>query len=221
MSGASKSLKVDGKVLEGISRGPLPASRKVYVSGSLHPDVRVPMREISQTPTRHGPGPDAKATPNPSILVYDSSGPYTDPEASIDLRAGLPALRSEWIRGRGDVEELSGVTSEYGRAREEDPRLTGLRFGHRRKPLVAKPGANVTQMHYARKGIITPEMEYVADAREPQARGRASPRCPISTRGTPGAPPFPGRSPPSSCATRWPAAAPSSRPTSTTRSWSR
>ncbi|MGZ3457169.1 MAG: phosphomethylpyrimidine synthase ThiC [Archangium sp.] len=162
MSGASKSLKVDGKVLEGITRGALPASRKVYVPGVLHPDIRVPLREISQTPTRHGHGPDAKETPNPSILVYDPSGPYTDPEASIELRAGLPAVRAEWIRRRGDVEELSGVSSEYGRTREEDPRLAGLRFGHRRKPLVAKQGANVTQMHYARKGLITPEMEFVA-----------------------------------------------------------
>ncbi|HYO59370.1 phosphomethylpyrimidine synthase ThiC [Archangium sp.] len=162
MSGASKSLKVDGKVLEGITQGPLPASHKVYVPGVLHPDVRVPMREISQTPTRHGHGPDAKLTPNPSIFVYDSSGPYTDPEARIDLRAGLPAVRAEWIRRRGDVGELPGITSEYGRTREADPRLTGLRFTHRRKPLVAKPGANVTQMHYARKGLITPEMEYVA-----------------------------------------------------------
>ena len=162
MSGASKSLKVDGKVLEGITRGPLPASRKVYVPGVLHPDLRVPMREISQTPTRHGQGPDARMTPNPAIYVYDSSGPYTDPEASIDLRTGLAPVRAGWIQGRGDVEELAGVTSEYGRTREEDPRLAGLRFGHRRKPLVAKKGANVTQMHYARKGLVTPEMEYVA-----------------------------------------------------------
>ncbi|PTL75644.1 phosphomethylpyrimidine synthase ThiC [Vitiosangium sp. GDMCC 1.1324] len=162
MSGASKSLKVDGKVLEGISRGALPASRKVYVPGVQYPDIRVPMREISQTLTRHGHGPGAKETPNPSILVYDSSGPYTDPEAPIDLRAGLPAVRAGWIHRRGDVEELPGITSEYGRSREADPRLTGLRFAHRRKPLVAKPGANVTQMHYARKGIITPEMEFVA-----------------------------------------------------------
>ncbi|QRO02739.1 phosphomethylpyrimidine synthase ThiC [Archangium violaceum] len=153
---------MDGKVLEGITRGPLPASRKVYVPGVRYPDLRVPMREISQTPTRHGHGPDAKETPNPSILVYDSSGPYTDPEATLELRAGLPAVRAEWIRRRGDVEELSGVTSEYGRTREADPRLSGLRFTHRRKPLVAKQGANVTQLHYARGGIITPEMEFVA-----------------------------------------------------------
>jgi phosphomethylpyrimidine synthase len=162
MSGASKSLKVDGKVLEGISRGPLPASRKVYVPGVRYPSLRVPMREISQTPTRHGHGPDATQTPNPAVYVYDSSGPYTDPEATIDLKQGLAAARAEWVLSRGDTEELPGVTSEYGRAREADPRLAGLRFPHRRKPRVAKRGSNVTQMHYARKGLITPEMEYVA-----------------------------------------------------------
>ncbi|MCY1003037.1 phosphomethylpyrimidine synthase ThiC [Myxococcus sp. MISCRS1] len=162
MSGASKSLKVDGKLLEGISRGPLPASRKVYVSGALHPDVRVPLREISQTPTRHGHGPDARQTPNPAVHVYDSSGPYTDPEADIDLRRGLAATREAWIHARGDTRELEGITSQYGLQREADPRLAGLRFGHRRKPRVARAGSNVTQLHYARRGVITPEMEYVA-----------------------------------------------------------
>ncbi|NRD55044.1 phosphomethylpyrimidine synthase ThiC [Corallococcus exiguus] len=161
MSGASKSLKVDGKVLEGISRGPLPASRKVYVPGSLHPDLRVPLREIAQTPTRHH-GHAGPETANPPVHVYDSSGPYTDPSADIDLRRGLPAVRENWIRARSDTDELDGITSEYGRARETDPRLNGLRFSHIRKPRVAKAGANVSQMHYARKGIITPEMEYVA-----------------------------------------------------------
>ncbi|NTX02119.1 phosphomethylpyrimidine synthase ThiC [Myxococcus sp. CA040A] len=162
MSGASRSLKVDGKVLEGISQGPLPASRKVFVSGELHPDLRVPVREISQTPTRHGPGADARVTSNPPVLVYDSSGPYTDPEARIDLRQGLPATREAWVLRRDDTEELAGITSDYGKEREADPRLAGLRFGHRRKPRVARQGVNVTQLHYARRGIITPEMEYVA-----------------------------------------------------------
>ena len=92
MSGASKSLKVDGKVLEGITRGPLPGSRKVYVPGVLHPELRVPMREISQTPTRHGHGPDAKLTPNPSIFVYDSSGPYSDARYDKNTRIA-PTLR--------------------------------------------------------------------------------------------------------------------------------
>ncbi|WNG25949.1 phosphomethylpyrimidine synthase ThiC [Cystobacter fuscus] len=162
MSGASKSLKVDGAVLQGITRGPLPASRKVYVSGVLNPELRVPLREISQTPTRHGHGPDAKQTPNPSVFVYDSSGPYTDPDAQIDLRRGLPPVRAEWIERRGDTRALPGISSEYGRVREADPRLAGLRFAHRRAPRVAKAGANVTQLHYARRGLITPEMEFVA-----------------------------------------------------------
>ncbi|MCE9670448.1 phosphomethylpyrimidine synthase ThiC [Myxococcus stipitatus] len=162
MSGASRSLKVDGKALEGISRGPLPASHKVYVSGVLHPELRVPMREIRQTPTRLGHGAEAKETPNPSVYVYDSSGPYTDPAADIDLRRGLPALREAWILRRDDSVELGGITSRYGQEREADPRLAGLRFGHRRKPRVARAGGNVTQLHYARKGVITPEMEYVA-----------------------------------------------------------
>jgi phosphomethylpyrimidine synthase len=153
---------VDGKVLEGITRGPLPASRKVYVPGERYPELRVPMREISQTSTRHGHGPEARVTPNPPVRVYDSSGPYTDPDARIDLREGLPPLRAGWIEARADTEALPGVSSEYGRAREADPRLAGLRFAHRRKPRVARRGANVTQLHYARKGVITPEMEFVA-----------------------------------------------------------
>ncbi|MBF5044161.1 phosphomethylpyrimidine synthase ThiC [Aggregicoccus sp. 17bor-14] len=160
--GASRSLRVDGSVLEGISRGPLPGSRKVYVPGVLHPEVRVPLREISQTPTRHHGQAQEAGTPNPPVYVYDSSGPYTDPAAPIDLRAGLPALREPWILARKDTEALAGVSSEYGRAREADPRLNGLRFAHRRAPRVARAGSNVSQMHYARKGIITPEMEFVA-----------------------------------------------------------
>ncbi|WNG16384.1 phosphomethylpyrimidine synthase ThiC [Cystobacter fuscus] len=162
MSGASKSLKVDGAVLQGITRGPLPASRKVYVSGVLNPELRVPLREIRQTPTRHGHGPDAKETPNPSVFVYDSSGPYTDPDVQLDLRRGLPPVRADWIERRGDTQALPGISSEYGRTREADPRLAGLRFAHRRAPRVAKAGANVTQLHYARRGLITPEMEFVA-----------------------------------------------------------
>ena len=132
---------------------PLPNSRKVHVTGS-RPDIRVPMREISQTPTG--------SEPNPPLCVYDCSGPYTDPLATIDIRAGLPALRAAWIDERNDTEELPGLSSDYGRSREADAGLTGLRFDLRRKPLRAKVGANVTQMHYAKKGIVTPEMEFVA-----------------------------------------------------------
>ncbi len=136
---------------------PYPDSRKIYVVGS-RPDIRVGMREVMQTPTRHADG-DLE---NPPIPVYDTSGPYTDPSASIDLLAGLPALRVSWIEGRGDTDELPGPSSEYGRSRQHDPALGSLRFEHIRKPRRAKTGANVTQMHYARQGLVTPEMEYVA-----------------------------------------------------------
>ncbi len=136
---------------------PFPNSRKVYVQGS-RPDLRVGMREILQSPTRSTQGPE----PNPPIPVYDTSGPYTDPDCEIDLTRGLPALRARWIEERGDTEVLDGPSSEYGRRRLQDPALAHLRFAHVRPPRRARPGANVTQLHYARRGIVTPEMEYVA-----------------------------------------------------------
>jgi phosphomethylpyrimidine synthase len=147
---------------------PLPNSRKVYVEGS-RPDIRVPMREISQadTPIMFSGEPgrgeaSPKSEPNPPIFVYDCSGPYTDPAAKIDIRQGLPALRQKWIEERGDTELLPGLSSEYGRAREHDPKLAELRFNLKRQPRRAKAGMNVSQMHYAKQGIITPEMEYIA-----------------------------------------------------------
>jgi phosphomethylpyrimidine synthase len=136
---------------------PLPNSHKIYVEGS-RPDVRVPMREISQSDTPASFG----AEKNPPIYVYDTSGPYTDPDAKIDIRSGLPALRAAWIAERGDTEELAGPTSQYGIERLNDPKLAELRFNLHRKPRRALPGKNVSQMHYARQGIITPEMEYIA-----------------------------------------------------------
>ncbi|KAB2312314.1 phosphomethylpyrimidine synthase ThiC [Betaproteobacteria bacterium SCN2] len=136
---------------------PLPNSRKIYVEGS-RPDIQVPMREISQSDTPASFG----AEQNPPIFVYDCSGPYTDPQAKIDIRSGLSPLRAKWIEERGDTEELSGPTSEYGRERLNDPKLAELRFNLKRNPRRAKAGMNVSQMHYARKGIITPEMEFVA-----------------------------------------------------------
>ncbi|NGZ98779.1 MAG: phosphomethylpyrimidine synthase ThiC, partial [Nitrospira sp. WS110] len=148
---------------------PLPASRKVYVDGA-HPGVRVPMREISLTQTKETNGTKSS---NPSVIVYDTSGPYTDPSATIDVRKGLQPLRRAWVVGRQDVEELSEISSTYGRMRAADPQLADLRFQHIRKPLKAKPGMNVTQLHYARKGIVTPEMEFIA-IRENQARERTS-----------------------------------------------
>src|SRR5579885_2613131 len=151
-----------------ISTQPFPASRKVYVEGT-QPGVRVPMREIVLTPTKTAGGALA---PNAPVTVYDTSGPYTDPAVSLDIRAGLAPLRLDWISSRGDVEELTDLTSEYGRRRAADPALASLRFAHLRKPLRAKPGRNVTQMHYARKGIVTPEMEFIA-IRENQSREAA------------------------------------------------
>ena len=137
---------------------PLPNSRKIYVEGS-RPDVRVPMREISQADTPTGMGGEA----NPPIFVYDCSGPYTDPAARIDIRSGLAPVRQGWIEERGDTEVLPDLSSEFGRLRAADPKLDELRFpGLHRKPRRALPGKNVSQMHYARQGIITPEMEYVA-----------------------------------------------------------
>jgi phosphomethylpyrimidine synthase len=136
---------------------PFPSSRKVYVTGS-RPDLRVPMREVSLTPTQTSDGIEE----NPPIMIYDTSGPYTDPDARIDLLTGLPDLRDAWIRERGDTDLLDGPTSAFGRERQSDPRLSHLRFEHIRTPRRAKPGRNVTQMHYARQGIVTPEMEFVA-----------------------------------------------------------
>jgi phosphomethylpyrimidine synthase len=143
---------------------PLPNSTKVYVEGS-RADIRVPMREIRQSDTPASFGREQ----NPSIHVYDTSGPYTDPSVRIDIRSGLPALRAAWITERNDTEELAGPTSQYGRVRLADPKLATLRFNLTRKPRRARPGMNVTQMHYARRGLVTPEMEFIA-IRENQRR---------------------------------------------------
>ena len=139
------------------STQPFPNSKKVYLTGS-RPDIRVPVREISlaDTPTAFG------GEKNAPVMVYDTSGPYTDPDVRIDLRKGLPDVRSRWIDERGDTEILPGLTSEFGQSRLADPSLDALRFAHVRTPRRAKAGKNVTQMHYARQGIITPEMEYIA-----------------------------------------------------------
>jgi phosphomethylpyrimidine synthase len=136
---------------------PFPNSTKVYVEGS-RPDIRVPMRAVSQADTPASFGGEA----NPPVFVYDTSGPYTDPAALVDIRRGLPALRAGWILERGDTEQLPGPSSAYGAGRLLDPSLDALRFELQRKPRRAKAGANVTQMHYARQGIVTPEMEFIA-----------------------------------------------------------
>ncbi|MEN9864767.1 MAG: phosphomethylpyrimidine synthase ThiC, partial [Pseudomonadota bacterium] len=136
---------------------PLPNSRKIYVTGS-RADIQVPMREISQSDTPAMFGTEK----NPPIFVYDTSGPYTDPSVKIDIRSGLATPRLPWILERDDTEELAGPTSAYGQERLDDPKLAELRFNLHRKPRRAKAGKNVSQMHYARQGIITPEMEYIA-----------------------------------------------------------
>ncbi|HSH71717.1 MAG TPA: phosphomethylpyrimidine synthase ThiC [Methylophilaceae bacterium] len=150
---------------------PFAKSRKIYIEGS-RPDIRVPFREISlsDTPSMFGAGKDEK---NPPVVVYDTSGPYTDPEVSIDIRNGLPAMRAKWIEERNDTEQLDGPSSEFGQQRKTDPALMAMRFNLTRQPRRAKPGMNVSQMHYARKGIITPEMEYIA-IRENQRRENMS-----------------------------------------------
>jgi len=152
-----------------LSTTPFPASRKVYVTGT-NGDVLVPMREISLSPTKSANG--GPPVPNEPVTVYDTSGPYTDPAVTIDVRHGLAPLRRSWVLNRQDVEELPAVTSMYGRLRATDPKLAELRFQHIRNPLRAKPGHNVTQLHYARKGMVTPEMEFIA-IRENQSREAA------------------------------------------------
>jgi phosphomethylpyrimidine synthase len=147
---------------------PFANSRKVYVQGS-RPDIRVPMREISLSDTPASMG----AEKNPPVYVYDTSGAYTDPAVRIDIRQGLPAIRAPWIDTRGDTENLPGLTSAYGQKRLDDPSLAEMRFNLHRTPRRAKAGMNVSQMHYARKGIITAEMEFVA-IRENQRRDNLS-----------------------------------------------
>ncbi|NDF70208.1 MAG: hypothetical protein EB131_03610 [Betaproteobacteria bacterium] len=164
MNAADQNVHLAAEALNATIK-PFPASEKVYVEGS-RPDIRVPFRKVSQSATHTRDGDVA----NPDIHVYDVSGPYTDPAQSCDLNRGLAALRAHWIEERGDTELLTGPSSAYGRERLDDPETASLRFDHIRAPRRAKAGANVTQMHYARRGIITPEMEFIATSRWP---GRA------------------------------------------------
>ncbi len=157
MNANEKFIAADAHVDEAAIK-PLPNSRKIYVVGS-RPDIRVPMREIVQADTDTAFGGEK----NPPIYVYDCSGPYSEPQARIDIRQGLPALRAQWIAERDDSEPLADLSSDFGRIRAADAALDELRFpGLQRRPLRARAGANVSQMHYARRGMVTPEMEYVA-----------------------------------------------------------
>jgi hypothetical protein len=188
---------------QSVSTGPLPASRKVYVAGRRHPDLRVPLREIDLAPS-------ANETP---VRVYDTSGPYTDAAVAIDIRKGLTPIRTAWIAVRGDVEAYDGRTikpEDDGLKRGEQRANTAVFAGDRRKPLRAKPGRAVTQLHYA-KWSTSRSARMSAARRWPRRRATARAsvrRSPITSR-------------PNSCATRWHAAAPSSRRTSTTRKASR
>ena len=157
MTMQSGSAPVDGTALAACLK-PFPASTKIHVAGSL-PGVRVPFRQIALHPTRDF---QDRLTENAPVVLYDTSGPYTDPTVAIDVAKGLNPLRQDWILGRGDVEELPGATSLYRKLRERDKELDAIRFHADRKPLRAKAGRNVTQLHYARQGVVTPEMEFIA-----------------------------------------------------------
>jgi phosphomethylpyrimidine synthase len=157
MSAIPKEFIAKTAALSNEATRPYPGSRKIYVQGSRS-DIRVGMREVRQTSTRSAAGLEE----NPPIYIYDTSGPYTDPAARIDLMQGLGAARLPWILDRKDTEELAAFSSAYARAQLVNVALDPLRFAHIRKPRCAKSGRNVTQMHYARQGVVTPEMEFVA-----------------------------------------------------------
>ncbi|MCG3133174.1 MAG: Phosphomethylpyrimidine synthase [Planctomycetes bacterium] len=164
-----KHERVPAGPLAGVTRDPFPGAAKVHVTGS-RADLRVPFRRVDVAATR---APSGAASPNPPVYLYDTSGPYTDPAVDIDLRRGLAPLRAAWIAERGDTVELSGPTSDYVTGRAADPRVAAIRFPSARPPRRAAPGRNVSQMHYARRGIVTPEMEFVAireNLRRRQAR---------------------------------------------------
>jgi len=141
-----------------ITRSPFPNSKKIYVEGKIHP-INVAMREIELSPTKLSNG---ALEHNPPVTVYDTSGRYTDENSEINIEKGLPRIREQWILDRNDVDILDGITSEYGKARLADSKLDKLRFSYNHKPKIAKEGKQVTQLYYAKQGIITPEMEYIA-----------------------------------------------------------
>jgi len=143
---------------EKISRIPFPNSKKIYIEGEIHA-IKVAMREISLSDTKMSNGRIEK---NPTVTVYDTSGPFTDPNIDIDIRKGLPRIREQWILDRNDVDTLTEISSDYGKERLNNEKLDHLRFEHLHQPMRAKKGANVSQLYYAKQGIITPEMEYIA-----------------------------------------------------------
>ena len=157
MNAVSTELLRQAEALSTTVVQPIPGSRKVYLQGS-RADLRVPMREVIQADTPS----DLGAESNPPLAVYDTSGPYTDPQYHVDLVAGLPALRKAWIEDRNDTEQLPACSSPFSRRHADAEELTAVRFPALRAPRRAGSGHNVTQMHYARRGLITAEMEFVA-----------------------------------------------------------
>ena len=211
MNAHSQFLNASAYIDDGATK-PFANSRKIYVQGT-RADIRVPMRAISLSDTPASFGAE-KSSP---LYVYDTSGPYTDPDTRIDIRSGLPPLRAVWIEARGDCELLPGLSSQYGRARLSNPKLAELRFNLERQPRRAKHGKTVTQMHYAKAGMVTPEMEFAKTS-----AARNSPNCCcVSMRANPSVRACRSSSPLSSYATRSLAAARSSPITSTTRKLSR
>ena len=158
----SKDVKIPNEGSK-ITRDPFTGSEKIYVNGTIHKDIKVAMRQINLTDSQamFTDGEFSKPK-NESVVVYDTSGPFTDPNAEIDVKRGVPALRQDWIMNRDDVIEMDEISSDFGKERLYNSDLDHLRFEHLKKPLIAKEGKNVSQMHYAKKGIITPEMEYIA-----------------------------------------------------------
>ncbi len=144
----------------GITRNPFPNSKKIYVNGKIHPQIKVAMREIALSDTVDSM--TKRKTPNEPVTVYDTSGPYTDPNKEIDIHSGLERIRESWILERNNVEQLDSYSSTYCNERLNDKSLDHMRFKLLKKPMRAKKGENVTQLHYAKQGIITPEMEYIA-----------------------------------------------------------
>jgi phosphomethylpyrimidine synthase len=144
----------------GITRQPFPNSTKVYVAGKIHPQIKVAMREIALSDTTDSL--TKKKTSNEPVTVYDTSGPYTDPKKEINVHLGIERIREQWVLDRNDVEQLDGFSSTYCNERLSDKSLDHMRFSLLKNPIRAKKGANVTQLHYAKKGLITPEMEYIA-----------------------------------------------------------
>lgn len=145
-----------------VTRTTFPNSEKVYLSGKMFPEIKVGMRQVNLTPTVVVENGEKVMQENAPVLVYDTSGPFSDPAVEIDLKKGLPRLREPWILKRGGVERLPEISSEYGLKRKYDKSLDALRFEHIALPYRAKAGAQITQMAYAKQGIVTPEMEYVA-----------------------------------------------------------